>query len=205
MRDELANNWTRGSKISTEVLESLRELNHRFLDLLGAPVGDRRFANCVGLSMETCDRLAPLSADQKSALSACPYALFDLGLDDAGKWRTRLESTMRWNVCDQARAEPSTVEFVRSALFFSWHVAVTSRLTARLLLGMSEETTGLFRGLTIDCVSALATEAVPVTARWRDCPTYWAALTDGAGRTNAAFLRRVQLSGLQLAAATHLT
>jgi hypothetical protein len=97
------------------------------------------------------------------------------------------------------------VEFARLALFFAWHVASTAKLAAQLLFGMHEDTAAAFREATIDCLPSLAeTEAVHLTARWNDCPAYWSALTGAASRQNAAGLRRIQLYGLQLAAAARL-
>ena len=48
------------------------------------------------------------------------------------------------------------------------------------------------------------TEAVHLTARWSDCAVYWSALVGAASAGNPAVLRRVQLHGLQLAAASRL-
>lgn len=205
MRDDPVGGRTRESRLAVEVLESLRELNHRFLDLVGTPTGASSFAHGIGLSVETSGRVAQLSAGQKKAIADCPYALFNLRFDDAAHWRARLETAGQWKVCDQARSDAATVEFVRSALFFAWHVAVTARLAARFLLVMNEETAAAFRGLTIDCLLSLAaTETDILTARWSECPAYWNALARAALRPNAAGLRRVQLSGLQLAAASQL-
>jgi hypothetical protein len=50
----------------------------------------------------------------------------------------------------------------------------------------------------------VATEAVHLSARWNGCPAYWSALTAAASRADPAALRRVQLYGLQLAAAARL-
>jgi hypothetical protein len=98
-----------------------------------------------------------------------------------------------------------TLEFVRLALFFAWHVASTTKLAAQLLLGMHEVTAAAFREATIDCLPSLAeTEAGNLTARWNNCTAYWGALTGAASRQNPASLRRIQLYGLQLAAAARL-
>ena len=62
-----------------------------------------------------------------------------------------------------------------------------------------------FREATIDCLPSLAeTEAGHLTARWNNCTAYWSALTGAAARENPASLRRIQLYGLQLAAAARL-
>jgi hypothetical protein len=205
MRELHIGNWSRESRLPVETLESLRELNHRFLELLCARSGDWRCANAVMVSPELPGRLAPLSPAQRRAIADCPYALFDLRFGDDHHWCARLVEPGRFGVCDDAARDPQTLEFVRLALFFAWHVASTARLAARFLLGMNENTVAAFRGSTIDCLPALAAaEADTLSARWNDCPAYWDALTRAACRQNPVVLRRVQLSGLQLAAAVQL-
>jgi hypothetical protein len=205
MQDGHVGNWARDAQVTVETLDSLRELNHRFVDLVGNEAGGW-CATHRNAPVELAGRVAPLSAAQRQALANCPYALFDLRFDDDDHWRARLQTARRWSVCDAAATDEITLDFVRVALFFAWHVAATARLAARFLLGMNETTVTAFRSVTIDCIPALAaTESVHLTARWSDCPVYWQALTSAASRPNAAMLRRVQLSGLQLVAAAQLT
>jgi hypothetical protein len=196
--------WVREADVSAEMLESVRELNHRFLDLVAVQPGDwerpRR-----GLSAAVSAQVAPLSAAQKAAAANCPYALFDLRFHDESHWLGRLRTTGHWSVAEAAPVDTNTLDFVRLALFFAWHVASTTKLAAQLLLGMHDVTAAAFRGATIDCLPSLAaTEAAHLTARWNNYPTYWSALTGAASRPNSANLRRIQLYGLQLAAAARL-
>jgi hypothetical protein len=205
MQDLNVGGWAREAQLSLELLDSLRELNHRFLDLVGSSAGEWHATHAAGWPVELSRQLACLSAAERKAVAGCPYALFDLRFHDDGHWRARLQSEARWAVCDAAVCDQKTLEFVRLALFFAWHVAATARLAARFLTGMNDMTVDAFRSVTIDCIPALAIiESANLTARWSDRPTYWAALTGAASRPNAAVLRRVQMSGLQLAAALQL-
>jgi hypothetical protein len=205
MQDAHVRRWARESHVSAEMLDSVRELNHRFLDLVAIQPSDWNSSRRVGLPVEVFGQVAPLSAAQKKAVADCPYALFDLRFNDAGHWQTRLRITGQWSVADEASVDENTRNFVRLALFFAWHVASTATLAAQLLLGMNEVAAVAFRGATIDCLPALvATEAVHLTARWNNCPTYWRALAGAASRPNSVGLRRIQLYGLQLAAAARL-
>jgi hypothetical protein len=205
MQDAHVRSWARESHVSAEMLESVRKLNHRFLDLIGMQPTDWSSSRRVGLPAEVSGQVAPLSALQKKAAADCPYALFDLRFHDDDYWQTRLRSTPHWHVSERASADEDTLDFVRLALFFAWHVASTGKLAPQLLLGMNEVTTTAFRAATIDCILALAeTEFVHLTARWNNYPTYWSALTGAASLPNPAELRRIQLYGLQLAAATRL-
>jgi hypothetical protein len=59
--------------------------------------------------------------------------------------------------------------------------------------------------MTVNRLPALvATEAAHLSARWLERTAFWSALTAAAVRTDPAALRRVQLYGLQLAAAARL-
>jgi hypothetical protein len=204
MQDAHVRSWARDSHLSTELLESVRELNHRFLDLVALQPSDWNSPRPAGLPAEVSDRLAPLSAPQKRAAANCPYALFDLRFHDAGYWQTRLRGTAHWGVSDQVSLHGATRDFVRLALFFAWHVASTGKLAPQVLLGMDEVTTAAFRGTTIDRLVALADTEASLTARWTNYPAYWSALTGAASLPNPAELRRIQLYGLQLAAAARL-
>jgi hypothetical protein len=204
MQDAHVGTWLRGAQVSAEIQASVRDLNHRFLDLVAGRPGSWSMPG-RGLSAAVAARIAPLSAAQKSAAANCPYALFDLRFHDDGYWRTRLRAAALGGVAEGAAVDGKTLEFARLALFFAWHVASTTRLAAQLLLGMHEVTAAAFREATIDCLPFLAeTEAAQLTARWNDCTAYWSALTGAASRQNPASLRRIQLYGLQLAAAARL-
>ncbi|HMA00543.1 MAG TPA: hypothetical protein VKP66_21575 [Steroidobacteraceae bacterium] len=195
--------WAREAYVPAEIQNSVRDLNHRFLDLLAERQGGW---NMPGRGLSLPARIAPLSAAQKSAAADCPYALFDLRFHDDGHWRTRLrDPAPGGSVAEGAAVDGKTLEFARLALFFAWHVASTTKLAPQLLLGMHEATAAAFREATIDRLPSLAaTEAAHLTARWNDCTPYWSALTGAASGGDRASLRRIQLYGLQLAAAARL-
>jgi hypothetical protein len=173
----------------------MRGLNRRFLDL-----------TAKGLLTATLGaKVTPLSQAQRAAAADCPYALFDLRFDDHEYWRARLDTSGPWHIADEARSDEDIVDFVRLALFYAWHLASSTALTAHLLFGMRTDTVAAFRLVAIDALSALAhSEASNLTARWSDCGAYWTALTNAAVRSDPAALRRVQLRGFQLAAAAQL-
>jgi hypothetical protein len=106
---------------------------------------------------------------------------------------------------DPSGIDATHAEFVRLALFYAWHVASTAKLSAQLILGMNERTAVLFGRISLNRLQELAaTEAVHLTARWGHCGIYWHALVDAASRQDPRHLRRVQLHGIQLAAAAQL-
>jgi hypothetical protein len=193
MQDAFVGSWAQDSHLIAEVLGSLRDLNHRFLDLAAA-----RTEWAVG-------QVAALSPAQRAAAAGCPYALFDLRFQDDGYWRLRLQASGSWRVADEPGVDDATVGFVRLALFYAWHVASGAGLKAQLLLGMNGNTAAAFRHTPLNQLPSLvATEAVHLSARWSGCTAYWSALTAAAARADPSVLRRVQLYGLQLAAAAWL-
>jgi hypothetical protein len=195
----------RDVQVPGKLLDSVRELNHRFLDLVGVGANGWATSRRVGLSAELSDQLAPLTAAQKNAVANCPYVLFDLRFDDELYWSVRLAPGREWQVADAPPVDENTLHFTSLALFFAWHVASTAALSASWLFGMSEATASCFRNVTVDRLPALAGSAAEsLTARWCERPRYWAALTAAAVASNPRALRRVQLSGLRLAAAAGL-
>jgi hypothetical protein len=195
MHEAFIGNWTQESHVSPTHLTSLRGLNSRFLDLAGTGLLASRLARQV----------ASLLPVQRAAAANCPYALFDLRFGDDLYWRQRLQTSGNWRIADEPRVQADTVEFVQLALFYTWHLASSTGLAAHLLLGMHGNTAEAFRGIAVDALPSLAlAEAPNLSARWSGCSSYWSALIGAAARPDPAALRRVQLSGLQLAAAAQL-
>jgi len=192
MQEEVVGSWHE-SHLSPDVLGSLHDLNHRFLELAAVRTG------WMGVE------LGSLSAAQRAAAAGCPYALFDLRFQDDRHWQARLQTCESWCVADEISADDATRSFVRLALFYAWHVALRTGLAAQLLLGMTAGTADAFRRITVNQLPALAaTEAEHLTARWSGCAAYWSSLIAAAARAEPKALRRVQLYGLQLSAAARL-
>jgi hypothetical protein len=205
MQDAIVGSWAAQPHFSVEMLDSLHDLNHRFLDLVGGRGAAWQPGAAAGLAGEVSVQVAPLSTAQRAAAANCPYALFDLRFHDDDYWRGRLQQLGHWRVAEEAMATDDTANFVRLALFYAWHVAATARLSAQLLLGMSVHTAAAFRRATLNSLPALvASEAVNLSARWCTCNAYWRALVRAASHADAERLRRVQLFGLQLEAAARL-
>jgi hypothetical protein len=194
--------WKRESQIPPELLLSLKGLNHRFLELIASlPAG---WDSGQGLCGPISAQIAALTSSQKEAVANCPYALFDLRFHDDDHWRSRLREPAGC-VAEVVPVSPDALEFAQMAVFFAWHVASTSRFAAPLVLGMHPGTVGDFHSASIDRLPHLAAvEAVNLTARWSNCAAYWGALTAAAAEPHPARLKRIQLYGLQLAAAARL-
>jgi len=203
MQESLVGVWGRETQLTGANLHSLRDLNRRFLELAASARSE--WACREGFANGILMRLAPLTQPQREAAANCPYALFDLRFRDAVYWQERLRNARNWRVADEPAHDEDTLEFVRLALFYAWHIASLTGMTAPLLLGMNVETAEAFRGATVDMLPSLAMSASEhLTARWSDCAVYWSTLFGAASGGNTAMLRRVQLHGLQLAAASRL-
>jgi hypothetical protein len=204
MHEAFVGGWSGQPSFSVEVLAPLHDLNLRFLDLVGSHAGGWRTSGALDLPGGASSRLGPMTAAQRAAAAHCPYALFDLRFRDEAHWSARLQGAAQWRVADEP-AEEDIANFVRLALFYAWHVAATTRHAARLLLGMSERTAGAFRATTLNCLPTLvASEAANLSARFLESGAYWSALMAAAVRRDEQKLRKVQLFGLQLAAAAQL-
>ncbi|MEP6547240.1 MAG: hypothetical protein ABJD53_07215 [Gammaproteobacteria bacterium] len=205
MQDAIVGSWAQESHLSAESLGSLHGLNHRFLDLAAARTDGWVASGGVGFSPSLAGQLAPLSQAQRQAAAGCPYALFDLRFQDDGHWRSLLQEPRAWRVADEVVIDDETVSFVRLALFYAWHAAAGAGFAAQLQLGMNGNTAAAFRRISVNRLPALVvTEAAHLSARWIECTAFWSALTSAAMRADPPGLRRVQLYGLQLAAASRL-
>lgn len=187
--------------ITERVQNSLSELNLRFLELLAT---DHHEAAVLSGDMRLC--LTQMSIAQRAAVADCPYALFDVRFQDEVHWSMRLSDAQRWQVAEVSVAGAEAVNFVRLALFYAWHVAHSAKLAARVQLGMNESVVTAFRSTTLDRLPALAvSEAAYLSVKWSANAAYWGLLTRAAATADTAALRRVQLYGLQLSAASRLT
>ncbi len=194
MDDAIQGGWAGGNRPRSDILISLRELNRRFLGLAASAGRDSPLS-----------RIAALSPDQQAAAANCPYALFDVRFGDAQHWSQRLRAAGAWVVADAPAVDAATLEFVRLALFYVWHITNTAPLRAQLLLGMPPEVTAAFAAQTVDRLPGVAVvEAANLTARWHSCDAYWNALIAAAAGPESAALRRAQLRGVQFAAAARL-
>src|SRR5271168_4612026 len=136
VQDAFIGNWSRESHLSVEYLNSMRDLNHRFLDLADLRAGDWAAAGRGGATAALGGAVAPLTRAQRAAAAMCPYALFDLRFEDEAHWKARLLNTQSWRIADAPRVDDDTTDFVRLALFYAWHVASSTGLAAHLLMGM---------------------------------------------------------------------
>lgn len=192
--------------LSPQLLGSLGQLNHRFLDLAGARRAPAAAEWGLNAPADVARRIAVLSDERRAALSQCPYALFDIRFCDDAHWQISLQSGPRWSVADLPAPNPQIAEFLQLALFYCWHLAQTQPLSAPLILGMAERTARDLGKVTLDRLPALiGSQRHHLSLRWATYRSFWCALTSAASSPGSANLRRAQLFGLQIAAAGRLS
>jgi hypothetical protein len=204
MQQTPTGHWTPQPHYTLEALGPLHDLNQRFLDLLAERTENFKGARAAESATLAC-ALAALTPAQRAQAARCPYALFDLRFQDAEHWRQRLEGSKAWRIEDAEAPGHERLEFVHVALFYAWHVARTGQLAAQVMLGMQAGTAHALRATPLNSLPALAPRAaLELKARFIPRVSFWSSLIRSAARGDAAQLRRVQLFGLQLAAAAHL-
>lgn len=195
-----------GALLSPQLLGSLGQLNRRFLDLAGTRRAGAGSEWGLNAPADLTWRIAALGEERRTALSQCPYALFDIRFCDDVHWQISLQSGPRWSVADLPAPNPQIAEFLQLALFFCWHLAQTQPLSAPLILGMAERTARDLASVTLDRLPALiGSQRHHLSLRWANCRSFWCALTSAASCPGSANLRRAQLFGLQIAAAARLS
>ncbi|MBS0375865.1 MAG: hypothetical protein JSR73_14900 [Proteobacteria bacterium] len=179
-------------------LESIREANIAFLELVAGLVRRRPGSPAYGLGPRTAGAVARLDALGLRAAASCPYTLFDLRFDDAAFWD---------GVARAARAPGpgllgDEATFGRTAVFLAWHLARSSELKAALVLGMSAKAYRTWLGLPLAVLDHAGSLALPtLSARWGSHPRFWPRLLEAVSPVDAVRAGTVRQLGLQLLAA----
>lgn len=194
---------TRLSWLRPETLEALAELNELSFALLAEQAVVQ--GTSAGTLLREVRTLWPeLDADGRRRAAACPYLVLDAGFADAERWRGPAG-----RVGEAARAGgppfftvPGTVEVLRLALTYAWHLARTQLAAARLLLGTPATCATLIGGCSLRQISVLAERhAEWLRPRWAARPQVWRGLLLAAGSGEPRQLEQAQMHGLTLLAA----
>ena len=206
MQDASVISANRERVLSPQTLRSIGELNRRFLDLAGLAANRGAGDWVVRVPPDLSQRIGALSEDHRAAMSNCPYALFDIRFCDDAHWQSLLQACARWRVNDVSPQDPVTAEFLQLAMFYAWHLATSSPISAPLILGMSERTVRAFACVTVDRLPGMIeSQRHHLSVRWANCKSFWHLVTSAASVPGSRNLRRAQLFGLQVAAASRLS
>jgi hypothetical protein len=197
-------NWIAGSILAASVLEPLHELNRVWLGLLArAP---RRWGTSpTGLRLPdpACAGLASMPVEGRAEIARCPFSLFTARFSDGLYWvgAAGNAQALEHAVSDAgAPADEALSEFTQIALFFTWHLVRANPSSAKIVLGMSDQTMTAFLTLSLTAAQRIARYHMGlVSARWPERTWFWLRLCASAGRKDLQ--DEVRTLGLQMLAA----
>jgi hypothetical protein len=151
-------------------------------------------------------QLASLSCEARLALGRCPFALFTLGFGNAGFWTQAVQgaedATAHSRYCRPVTAGPPSSLFADAVLTFAWHLAMTSRISARLLLGMTDPVADVLKHAPLWHLRRITSDYPDlVMPRWPGNPCFWPDVIRFAARADWTNLANATVLGRQLTAA----
>lgn len=184
---------------------SLFDINRQtialLMDVAATPLIDRTWSGWRMLGNE----LVQLEAIQRESLARCPFSLIDVGLrevpDCAGcdcpPYGPIQGELMFSLMTPQTRLH----HLAHAALLFSWHLARSDLIAARLVFAMDSATTSFMARVTLTDIQRIAQERVRsgrVGPRWHDRPDVWLRLIHTARSPHTDDFATVTTRGLQL-------
>ena len=178
-------------------LDTIREANAAYLGLVAGRHACAPGAPAFGLPGALVARVAALDATARDRAARCRYTLFNMRFEDAQFWRGVARDGPRAASAGASDDAP----FVRTALFFAWHLVQRGDLAAALALGMTPAVELAWLTLPLSTLERAATAALPqLVARWGGHPHFWPRLLDAATRGLEERAAQVRLLGMQLLA-----
>jgi hypothetical protein len=205
--------WQQGEVLSTALRVSLHDLNARFLACMRR-MPEEELAD-LGFAPNVARLLRAAAPDSIPTIAACPYALFDASFRKAEYWKAicaegsvmasepRRALDIRAGEPHEARRHPHDdyVALSEMALFFAWHLAQTSALATRLVLGMPAATAAVIRSSTLPMIAgAVRMERYLLRPRWPQRTLFWRRLLAITAQSSFEEARVAQLVGIQLMA-----
>jgi hypothetical protein len=179
-------------------LDMIREANASYLGLVAERHARAPGAPVLGLPGGIVARVAALDAAARSRAARCRYTLFNMRFEDAPFWQCLVRDGPR----AMPGGNPDDAAFVRTAVFFAWHLVQRGDLAAALALGMTPAVELAWRALPLSTLERAAMAALPqLGARWGGHPRFWPRLLEAAARNRDDLAEHVRLLGLQLLAA----
>ena len=199
-----ARHWFASSILAASVLEPLHELNRSWLALLAMGPhcwsmrgADSRLPDPVGAG------LMSLSPEQRAEIARCPFSLFTARFNDSAYW---LGVAGNRQVHEPTSDDPDQhvvaglAGFAELALFFAWHLVRANPPSAKIVLGMSDQTIAVFASLQLSSLQQLAHRpGALIASRWPHRTWFWLRLLGSIGREDQA--GEVRTLGLQMLAA----
>jgi hypothetical protein len=199
-----ARQWVASSILAASVLEPLHELNRSWLALLAMGPhcwsmreADSRLPDPVGAG------LMSLSPEQRAEIARCPFSLFTARFNDSAYWLGIAGNRQVHEPTSDGRGQNAVAglgEFAELALFFAWHLVRANPPSAKIVLGMSDQTIAVFASLQLSSLQQLAHRpGALITSRWPHRTSFWLRLLGSIGREDQG--GEVRTLGLQMLAA----
>jgi hypothetical protein len=187
--------------LRAEILNSMTELNMRFLELLADQGKTHAIRDHDLLLREVSPRWDELDLEARRRAASCPYLLVDAGLGDPDKWHSRSSPSRFANTTGYFTVENSLI-VARQVFIFAWHLANSRQLECRVLLGMSPGCIEAFRSFTVSDILEFAESATNwLCPRWPHLVTFWRNLLNAARDGEVDALQAAKMHGLPLLAA----
>jgi len=195
--------------LDAALLARIQQLNLDYLELL---VAEHASAECAAqlqhLPPTPRAALAVLPASALQALSATPYTLYSLGVEDENFWASicanATAGTPSSVVHRYARSADASTQyaFCNLALLHAWHVAATNPMAARMLYAMPNATAQRLAATPLWQIARIASShSTLLMPRWPTNPAFWPDLIRFAASNDTRRLIPARLLGVQLIAA----
>jgi hypothetical protein len=196
--------WFTSSILAASVLEPLHELNRTWLARLATvppcwsmSAAVSRLPDPVGAG------LMSLSPEQRAEMARCPFSLFTARFNDGAYWAGVAGNRQVHEPTSDERDE-SAVDglegFAGLALFFAWHLVRANPSSAKIVLGMPDQTIAAFASLPLSTLQQLGRRpGTLISSRWPHRAWFWLRLLESVGREDRA--GEVRTLGLQMLAA----
>lgn len=195
--------------LDAALLTRIQQLNLDYLELLVAEhAGSECAAQLQHLPPTQRAALGALPASALPPLSATPYTLYSLGVEDENFWASICASATKGtssSVIDRyARSTDTSTqhEFCKVALLHAWHVAATNPMAARVVYAMPYTTAQRLATTPLwEITRIAASHTTLLMPRWPTNPAFWPDLIRFAARNDTRRLTTTRLLGVQLVAA----
>ena len=199
-----ARHWFTSSILAASVLEPLHELNRTWLSLLAmAPHRWPLSAAASRLPDPVGAGLMSLSPEQRAEMARCPFSLFTARFNDSAYWLGVAGNRQVHEATPDERDEDTVDglgEFAELALFFAWHLVRANPSSAKIVLGMPDQSIVAFTSLPLNTLQRVGRRpGVLISSRWPHRAWFWLRLLRSAGREDQA--GEVRTLGLQMLAA----
>lgn len=198
-----ARHWFTSSILAASVLEPLHELNRSWLALLAmAPHRWTMGAAASRLPDPVGAGLMGLTPEQRAEMARCPFSLFTARFNDSAYWLAVSGNRQVHEPSTDERddAADGVAEFAELALFFAWHLVRANPSSAKIVLGMPDQTIAAFASLSLSTLQQLGHRpGALISPRWPHRTLFWLRLLRSVGREDQA--GDVRTLGLQMLAA----